>query len=72
MEKNTKSTGHKDSPPSPATAVRVKKLQTKRPRKSAPGPGDSQESERIEYHEDPARKAGSQPYDHKPEKNLED
>jgi len=72
METNNKSIGQKDSPRTPTSAVRAKKLQTKRPRKSAPGPGDSQESERIEYHEEPARKAGSPPYDHKPEKNLEE
>ena len=40
--------------------------------KSAPGPGGSQESERIEYHEEASTKPGKKRYDHKPEKNLED
>ena len=40
--------------------------------KSAPGPGGSQESDRIEYHEETSSKPGKKRYDHKPEKNLED
>ena len=64
MEKNTKSTGEQSTP-------RTKKWEMKRAAKSAPGPGGSQESERIEYHEEPAAKR-SRKYDHHSEKKLED
>jgi hypothetical protein len=49
MEKNPKST-------EPQTPPRKKKFQLKRSFKSAPGPGGSQESERTQYHEEPARR----------------
>jgi len=64
MEKNPKST-------EPQTPPRKKKFQLKRSFKSAPGPGGSQESERTQYHEEPAQK-GSGKYDHHSEKKLED
>ena len=40
--------------------------------KSAPGPGGSQESEKVEYHEETSHRPKKQQYDHKPEKDLED
>lgn len=40
--------------------------------KAEPGPGGSQESERMEYHEETSRKSPGKSYDHKPEKNLEE
>ena len=64
MEKNTKSTGQEIPP-------QKKKFQIKHPEKTAPGPGGSQESERMEYHEEPAHKR-SRKYDHHSEKKLED
>ena len=40
--------------------------------KAEPGPGGSQESERMEYHEETSPKTPGKSYDHKPEKNLEE
>jgi len=40
--------------------------------KAEPGPGGSQESERMEYHEETSPKSPGKSYDHKPEKNLEE
>jgi len=64
MEKNPKSSGQQIPP-------QKNKFPLKRPAKSAPGPGDSQESERREYHEETAHKR-SRKYDHHSEKKLED
>ncbi|HZV42967.1 MAG TPA: hypothetical protein VFF90_00730 [Saprospiraceae bacterium] len=63
MEKKIKSTEQQIPP--------QKEKQLKRPEKTAPGPGGSQESERMEYHEEPAQKRGRK-YDHHSEKKLED
>lgn len=67
MEKTTKS---KEQDPSRKSA-RERRL-SKRSSKAAPGPGDSLESDRIAYHEEPSPKAGSKSYEHRSEKNLED